>query len=246
MATHSTLEPDLGGTRLRAGAIGLPGATMQAVATIAPADRGAVLFTQYVVSLTGLDAPIAYVFGVCIVLMLGSTLVQLSKHMSSAGGYYTFVAKAINPRAGFLTAWMYVFYNPVCAGPIYAYFGFLLSNELRTHYGINAPYLWWLTLVVGAPFVAFLAWRGLALWIKVLVTLAWRRWRSSSLWPSRASSARARAASPSASSTPLTACRGKASPSPSSSPCKRPPPGKPPPRLQRRRRTRVATSRGRP
>lgn len=171
MATQTVPVPDATkGTRLKAGAIGLPGATMQAVATIAPAIA-ALFFTQYVVSLTGLDAPIAYVFGVCIVLMLGSTLVQLSKHMSSAGGYYTFVSKAINPRVGFLTAWMYVFYNPVCAGPIYAYFGFLLSNELKTHYGVNAPYLWWLTLVVGAPFVAFLAWRGLALSIKVLVSL---------------------------------------------------------------------------
>ena len=57
---------------------------MQAVATIAPAIA-ALFFTQYVVSFTGVTAPLAYVLGVCIVLMLGSTLVQLSKHMSSAG-----------------------------------------------------------------------------------------------------------------------------------------------------------------
>jgi hypothetical protein len=25
-----------------------------------------------------------------------------------------------------------VFYNPLCAGPIYAYFGYLLSQELKT------------------------------------------------------------------------------------------------------------------
>ena len=36
------------GTRLRSGAIGLPGATMQAVATIAPAIAG-LFFTQFVV-----------------------------------------------------------------------------------------------------------------------------------------------------------------------------------------------------
>lgn len=172
MATEEAvpLQSDQAGTHLKAGAIGFGGATMQAVATIAPAIAG-LFFTQYVVSLTGVTAPLAYVLGVCIVLMLGSTLVQLSKHMSSAGGYYTFVSKAIHPRVGFLTAWMYVFYNPVCAGPIYAYFGYLLEQELKTHYGINAPYLWWLTLIVGAPFVAFLAWRGLALSVRVLVTL---------------------------------------------------------------------------
>jgi amino acid transporter len=173
MATHEAAPLQTSGTpgtRLRSGAIGLPGATMQAVATIAPAIAG-LFFTQFVVSLTGVTAPLAYVLGVCIVLMLGSTLVQLSKHMSSAGGYYTFVSRAINPRVGFMTAWMYVFYNPVCAGPIYAYFGYLLEQELRTHYNINAPYLWWLTLIVFAPFVAFLAWRGLAVSVRVLVGL---------------------------------------------------------------------------
>jgi len=172
MATDEVvpLDSSQAGTHLKAGAIGFGGATMQAVATIAPAIAG-LFFTQYVVSLTGVTAPLAYVLGVCIVLMLGSTLVQLSKHMSSAGGYYTFVSKAINPRVGFLTAWMYVFYNPLCAGPIYAYFGYLLSQELKTQYSINAPYLWWLCLVVGAPFVAFLAWRGLALSVRVLVGL---------------------------------------------------------------------------
>jgi amino acid transporter len=173
MATHEAAPPQASGspgTRLKSGAIGLPGATMQAVATIAPAIAG-LFFTQFVVSLTGVTAPLAYVFGVVIVLMLGSTLVQLSKHMSSAGGYYTFVSRAINPRVGFMTAWMYVFYNPVCAGPIYAYFGYLLEQELKAHYGINAPYLWWLCLITGAPFVAFLAWRGLAVSVKVLVGL---------------------------------------------------------------------------
>jgi hypothetical protein len=65
------VEPPKSG--LKAHAIGLPGATMQAVATIAPAIA-ALFFTQYVVPLTGVDAPFAYILSVCIVLMLGSTL----------------------------------------------------------------------------------------------------------------------------------------------------------------------------
>jgi amino acid transporter len=143
---------------------------MQAIACIAPAIA-ALFFTQFVVSLAGVTAPLAYALGVCIALMLGSTLVQLSKHMSSAGGYYTFASRAIGPRFGFMTAWMYVFYTPLAAGPSYAYFGYVLQQELRSHYSINAPYLWWLTLIVCAPAVAFLAWRGLALSVKVLVGL---------------------------------------------------------------------------
>jgi amino acid transporter len=173
MATEEVLPVHASGqaeTRLKPGSIGLAGATMQAITCIAPAIS-ALFFTQYVVSLTGVTAPLAYALAVCIVLMLGSTLVQLSKHMSSAGGYYTFVSRAIGPRFGFLVAWMYIFYSPLCAGPIYAYFGYILQQELQAQYGINAPYLWWLCLVVGAPFVAFLAWRGLAVSIRVLLGL---------------------------------------------------------------------------
>ena len=218
---------------------------MQAVATIAPAIA-ALFFTQYVVSLTGVTAPLAYVLGVCIVLMLGSTLVQLSKHMSSAGGYYTFVSRALGPRVGFITAWMYVFYNPVCAGPIYAYFGYLLEQELKVHYSINAPYLWWLTLIVGAPFVAFLAWRGLALSVKVLVgprphgdgdRLLSR--------PVRLSPALDPAASTSPAGFLPTAFPVKASPSRSSSRCRPSRAGRRPPRSRRRPRTRGGTSLGR-
>jgi len=87
MATEDVIprQSDQGGTKLRAGAIGLAGATMQSIAHIAPAIAG-LFFTQFVVSLTGVTAPLAYLLGILIVLMLGSTLVQLSKHMSAAGG----------------------------------------------------------------------------------------------------------------------------------------------------------------
>src|SRR5579875_942606 len=173
MATNEAVprqSPEPAGTRLRAGAIGLPGATMQAVATIAPAIAG-LFFTQYVVSLTGVTAPLAYVLGVCIVLMLGSTLVQLSRHMSSAGGYYTFVSRAIHPRAGFLTAWMYVFYNPLAGGPIYGFFGFVVAGELKANYHIAVPWLWWVCILIGAPLVAFLQHRGIKISARAMLIL---------------------------------------------------------------------------
>src|SRR5438067_2844932 len=92
-------------SELKHGALGLVGATMQAITHIAPAIA-ALFFTQFVVSLAGVTAPLAYLIGVVVVLMLGSTLVQLSKHLPSAGGYYTYVSRALHPRAGFLTSWM--------------------------------------------------------------------------------------------------------------------------------------------
>ena len=79
----TTLETDL-----EADAIGLLGATMQAITHIAPAIAG-FFFTAFIVSLAGITAPLAYFIGFLVVLMLGNTLAQLAKHMPSAGGYYT-------------------------------------------------------------------------------------------------------------------------------------------------------------
>src|SRR5690349_24747961 len=132
---------------LRPNSMGLVGATMQAITHIAPAIA-ALFFTQFIVSLAGITAPLAYVVGIIVVLMLGNTLVQFSKHLPSAGGYYTYVSRAMSPRAGFLTSWMYVLYSPLSGGPIYGFFGFILAGELQAHYDISVPWLWWVCIVV--------------------------------------------------------------------------------------------------
>jgi amino acid transporter len=150
---HSDLERN---------AIGLLGATMQCVTHIAPAIA-AFFYTTVVVSYAGITAPLAYFVGFLLVLMLGNSLIQLSKHLPSAGGYYTYVSRAIHPRAGFLTSWMYILYSPLCAGPIYGFFGFILAGELKTAYDIDVPWLWAACILIGAPIVAYVQHRGIRL-----------------------------------------------------------------------------------
>src|SRR5919198_4141929 len=157
-------------TGLKEGAIGLTGATMQAITHIAPAIA-ALFFTQFIVSLAGITAPLAYLIGVLVVLMLGNTLVQLSKHLPSAGGYYTYVSRALHPRVGFLTSWMYVLYSPLAGGPIYGFFGFILQGELKANYNVDLPWLWWVFVLVGAPFTAFLQYKGIELTARALLIL---------------------------------------------------------------------------
>src|SRR5438874_3468870 len=163
-------KTDVVTTDLKRDAIGLTGATMQAITHIAPAIA-ALFFTQFIVSLAGITAPLAYLIGVLVVLMLGNTLVQLSKHLPSAGGYYTYVSRALHARAGFITSWMYVLYSPLSGGPIYGFFGFILAGELKAHYDINVPWLWWVCILVGAPIVAFLQYRGIRISVRTVVIL---------------------------------------------------------------------------
>jgi amino acid transporter len=147
-------------TDLERDAIGLLGATMQAITHIAPAIAG-FFFTAFIVSLAGVTSPLAYFIGFLIVLMLGSTLAQLAKEMPSAGGYYTYVSRGLHPRAGFLTSWMYILYSPLVGGPLAGFFGFIVAGELSENWGIETPWLWWVSVLVFSLLTAFLQWEGI-------------------------------------------------------------------------------------
>jgi amino acid transporter len=153
---------------LRRGALSLPGVLMQSITHIAPL-AAALFFTQFVVSQAGVAAPLAYPIGFLIVLMLAVGLSQLAKQLPSAGGYYTYVARTLGERMGFLTSWMYTLFSPTVGGAILVFMGWILQNELDSEYGILLP--WWLFLIGGALLVAVVAYRGIALSIQVLVLL---------------------------------------------------------------------------
>src|SRR5262245_13081116 len=94
---------------LKSGAVGLPGVLMQGIGHVAPAT--AILLTLPLSTRNaGVAAPLAYLAAFGIVLMLGLGVAQLAVHMPSAGGYYTYVSRAVHPRAGLLTAWLFFLY----------------------------------------------------------------------------------------------------------------------------------------
>jgi amino acid transporter len=64
---------------------------------------------------------------------------------------------------------MYILYSPLAGGAIYGFFGFIVAGELKTNYGVNLPWLWWVLILVGAPFVAFLQYRGIEISARTLL-----------------------------------------------------------------------------
>ena len=134
-------------TELKPGTVGLTGAIMQNIALIAPAVA-AFFFTQTLVGSAGAQAPMAYLFGFTIVLALGVCLVQLAKKFPSAGGYFTYVSRTLGPRLGFITAWMFVLYCPIVAGPTLSVLGQVLEGELRGNYGWTW-FHWWQVVAGG-------------------------------------------------------------------------------------------------
>jgi amino acid transporter len=146
--------------RLRSGALGLSGVLMQGITHIAPAT--ATLFTiQLTTSYAGVTAPLAYLVAFLIVMMLGVSLTQLAKHLPSAGGYYTYVSRTVNPRAGFLTSWLFFLYEPTTSGYSLAFVGSVLEQALRAEYHLVFP--WWLFFLMATAFVTWVTFRGIEL-----------------------------------------------------------------------------------
>src|SRR5579872_5829565 len=155
-------------TDLKPNALGLTGVTMQAITHIAPAIA-ALFFTQFLVTLAGVTAPLAYVAAVILVLALGNTLIQFSRALPSAGGYYTYVSRALGARMGFLTSWMFILYSPMAGGVVCGFFGFIVAGELKTAYNVDLPWLWAAAVIVGAVAVATFQYIGIELSARTLL-----------------------------------------------------------------------------
>jgi amino acid transporter len=143
---------------LRANALSFSSLLTQGITHIAPA-MGLVVTVQFVTTLAGIASPLAYGIAFLIVLMLGVCLAQLALHLPSAGGYYTYVCRSLNPRAGFLAAWMFFLYDPLTAAVNLAYLGFLLQTTLRIEGHVNCP--WYVVYVVFALLITLLIYRGI-------------------------------------------------------------------------------------
>ncbi|MEP7109878.1 MAG: APC family permease [Ferruginibacter sp.] len=154
--------------KLRSGALGLGDVFMQAITHTAPAT--AILFTiPFITFRAGVAAPISYLFAFLLILVLGVTMIQLARHLPSAGGYYTYISHTISPRAGFLTSWLYFLYDPTIAGYSLAFVGAVTEESLRVNYGVYFP--WWLFLLVTGSFVSIACYRGIEISAKLLVVL---------------------------------------------------------------------------
>ena len=91
---------------LNSRSVGFPGVLMQSVAQISP-TLGIFYTIAFVTSQTGITAPLTYVVAFVLCLTLAVPLAGLAREMPSAGGYYTYVSRALGPDTGLITGWLY-------------------------------------------------------------------------------------------------------------------------------------------
>jgi amino acid transporter len=152
---------------LAQGSVGLLGVLMQGIATIAPAFAIVSTFV-FTVGLAGLAAPLAYLLAGAILLPLAVSVNQLARAFPSAGGWYTWIARALHPRAGFFAGWYLTLWLPLAPALVFSYLAStVLCPAVRAAWGVDVPV--WAWTVGGIALVAVTAYRGIKMSERVLV-----------------------------------------------------------------------------
>src|SRR6202162_5895364 len=143
------------GHRLERNAVGLAPTLFQSITHMAPA--AAVAFSIIVgVPYAGGSIPLAVLLALIACLFVAISIGQLAKHLPSAGGLYTYNARAVPRRVGYFVAWGFMLAEPLVAPLLYLIFGNVISVFLNSHF--NTPTWLWAPLAAAA---------GIGVWILV-------------------------------------------------------------------------------
>lgn len=156
MTAHTETERPRG---LLRGAVGFRGVLFQSITFMAPAIATA-LSIPAGIAFSGGSAPLAVIFALIASLFAANSIGQLSRHLPSAGSFYTFVSNGLHPTLGFLVAWGFLL-GVIVGGPFLALqMGFIVANTFNTELGWSTD-LWWIWTILVSLLVFALGYRGI-------------------------------------------------------------------------------------
>jgi Amino acid transporters len=120
------------------------------------------------VSFAGVVTPWAYLFGGALLALQALNAAQLAKVFPSAGGWYTWIARALHPRAGFFAGVLFSIWLPPVATLTMSFLAkTVLEPSIKAEYGVDVP--WWIWVVAGVALVIFFAYQGISISEKALI-----------------------------------------------------------------------------
>jgi amino acid transporter len=153
---------------LRRDAIGSVGAVVMSAAIMGPAVS-TFFNPQFSTPFSGAATPFVYIVCVIAMLLAASGIIEMARELPSAGAFYTYVARGLGPRAGFITGGLmfvaYALLAPAEVGLIGSY----LQTTFETELGVHIP--WWLIGMVPAAAMVALAYRGITTSLKTALVL---------------------------------------------------------------------------
>lgn len=153
---------------LRAGAIGRTGAVMQSVAAMAPTSIVVVILPTVVI-LSEMASPLVMLLAGVVAYLLGFTFAQLTRLLASSTVHRIGVSRALGPKLGFITGWMYLLVYPVATAVMSGLFGLLTAEVARARFGMDIP--WVVPTLILIAVVAAVAYRGVRVTVGAIVVL---------------------------------------------------------------------------
>jgi amino acid transporter len=168
----ATSVPSATGEGLQRNAIGLTEVLFQSITHMAPAVAVA-LSIGAATGFAGKLTPLAVVFAMVACLFTAYSIGQLARHLPSAGGMYTYVARGLGPFFGWLMAWAFALAEPLIAPILLAAFGFFGATFLTAYLGIGegVTYLWVILAVLCGLILWWLIYSGVQLSTRTGVVL---------------------------------------------------------------------------
>ena len=155
---------------LERNAIGLTEVLFQSITHMAPAVATALSIGAATLFAGGIT-PLAVVLALIAALFTAYSIGELARHLPSAGGMYTYVARGLGSYAGWLMAWAFLLAEPIVPAALYASFGFFGADFITTLTGFHADWLWIVLALLCGAVVWYLVYRGVSISTRVGVAL---------------------------------------------------------------------------
>ncbi|MEV6905775.1 APC family permease [Amycolatopsis sp. NPDC051071] len=153
-------------TSLAKNVLGVPGIVFLVLAAVAPLTGMVVIAAIGIAVGNGGGMVAAFLLATVVLLLFAVGYAQMSKVLTSAGGFYAFVVKGLGRTPGLIAGFVAMLgYNCFVAGAI-GTSGFFTSTAINTVFGLDLDWLLWSALSV--VLVLLLSRRGIAVSAKVL------------------------------------------------------------------------------
>jgi amino acid transporter len=138
--------------KLHKNAIGLPGVLYFCLAGSAPIS--AMLFNvPSMASQAGATTPLVFLLSGIGLMLLGVSIVYLSRRLTSAGGFYTWVRHSLGRRTAFQAGWLMMGGYALFEASLLGAFGSYTNSSIANYLHFNMPGGWITYAIIGAAII---------------------------------------------------------------------------------------------
>lgn len=157
---------------LRSGALGVPGLVAVATGGVAP-EYSILVVGSVVGGVAGGATPAAFLIACIGMFAFGLVMASLSRHVSAAGGLYSFARKGLGRDMGYMTGWLYLGIAIVITPATFISAAFLVQNFFAAVAPgvtwLSSSWVWW--AVILTPVVLVATYFGVQVSVQLLLSL---------------------------------------------------------------------------